>query len=175
VDGHASSLVETSNFFVAVCSKSASAGVDLKNLVYLPACGNLLREKETRIHSLEQRATGLDQRILRQQEEYDAQSRWCLELNRQMQERTEWAMRLDARIQELDARIQALEGELLERTDWAKRLSVELSEKDLRIVSLQAEFEERTAWALHLNEQLERIKQSRLFRLSKRLGLVPKA
>ena len=105
-----------------------------------------------------------------------------------MQERTEWAQRLEQRILELDARIEELqqqhrnlENELQLRTDWAGRLNAEVAERDQRLAKLQAEFDERTAWALRLNEELkvahdrlERIKQSKLFQISQTLGLVRK-
>jgi SAM-dependent methyltransferase len=173
-------LERSSHYFVAVCSNSpGEQGCD--PLVYLPASGNLLRERDRHIKSQSGRIQKLDQRVLAQQEEYDAQSRWCLQLNQQMQERTEWAQRLEQRIQALDARIEELQQELQTRTEWAERLNLEVAGRDQQLAKLQAEFEERTAWALRLNEELklnqdklERIKQSKLFQISKSLGLVPK-
>lgn len=167
-------LSAVSNFFVAVCSKRHAGWHRFKSLIFLPANSNLLREKERRIRALESQVQGLDQKILKLQQEYDAQSQWCEELNRQMQERTEWAMRLNERIKELEARLADLQTQFQERSAWAERLSAEISEKDHRILTLQKEFEERTLWALQLNEQMERIRKSKLFRLGKGLGLVPR-
>lgn len=180
-------LERASNFFVAVCSNSELP--DWSPLVYLPTTGNLLREREQYIGALEMRIRELDARVLEQQREYDAQGQWCSKLNQQMQERTQWSQRLEHRIQELDQRIVELqkqqlelESELRQRAEWAERLNGEIASKDQRISTLQAEFEERTAWAERLNEelrqsieQLEYIKQSKLFRISKTLGLVPKS
>ena len=112
------------------------------------------------------------------------QSQWCLQLNQQMQERTEWAQRLEERIHELDARIEELqkqhrgfEKELQLRTEWAERLNQEVAGQRPTARKLQAEFDERTAWALRLNEELkvnqdklERIKQSKLFQISRDVG-----
>jgi len=181
-------LERSSHYFVAICSNAPLGDRSCDPLVYLPASGNLLREREQHIQAQQERIRTLDQKILQQQREYEAQSEWCLQLNEQMQERTEWGQRQEQRIQELEARIEELqqqhrnlENELQLRTDWAGRLNQEVAERDKRLAKLQAEFDERTAWALRLNEELkvahdrlERIKQSKLFQISQTLGLVPK-
>jgi predicted RNase H-like nuclease (RuvC/YqgF family) len=215
VEASEESLEATSNFFVAVCSKSDIASSGFKSLLYLPAHSNLLREKTAWIRVLESQISELDQKVLHQQQEYDDKSQWCLKLNEEMQERTEWARRLDQRVKEQDARIVALqnrykdlEKQLQERTAWAEQLSAEVSQKDQRIAALQAEFDERTAWAEHLGaevsqrdqriaalqaefdertagslqlkeefkatvEKLDRIKQTKLLQLCRKLGLIP--
>lgn len=181
-------LENSSHYFVAICSNAPLGNRTCYPLVYLPATGNLLRERDRHIESQAERIRELDRRVLEQQKEYEAQSHWCLQLNQQMQERTEWAERLEQRIHELDTRVEelqqqhhSLENELKQRTEWAERLNQEVAERDQRLAKLQAEFDERTAWALRLNEELkdnqsklERIRQSRLFQISQTLGLAPK-
>jgi len=181
-------LERSAHYFVAICSNASLVDRSCDPLVYLPASGNLLRERDHHIQSQEDQIRALDRKVLEQQREYDAQSQWCLQLNQQMQERTEWAQRLERRIEELDARIEELqqqyrnlEDELQHRTEWAERLNLDVADRDQRLAKLQAEFDERTAWALRLNEELklnqdklERIKQSKLFQISQTLGLVPK-
>ena len=181
-------LERSSHYFVAICSNVPLGDRGCDPLVYLPASGNMLREREHHIQSQAERIRALDLKVLAQQREYEAQSEWCLQLNQQMQERTEWAQRLEQRIRELDARIEELqqqhrnlENELQLRTDWAGRLNQEVAERDQRLAKLQAEFDERTAWALRLNEELklhqdklQRIKQSKLFQMSQAMGLLPK-
>ena len=181
-------LERSAHYFVAICSSAPLGDRSGDPLVYLPASGNLLRERDRHIESQAERIRELDRRVLEQQKEYEAQSQWCRQLNQQMQERTEWAQRLEQRIHELDTRVEELqqqhrnlENELQLRTDWAGRLNQEVAERDQRLAKLQAEFDERTAWALRLNEELkdnqsklERIKQSKLFQISQTLGLVPK-
>jgi SAM-dependent methyltransferase len=173
-------LERSSHYFVAVCSNSPGDH-SCDPLIYLPASGNLLRDRDKHIRSQAERIQGLDERVLQQQQEYDAQSQWCLQLNQQMQERTEWAQRLEQRIQALDARIEELQQQLQSRTDWAQSLNLQVADRDHQLAKLQVEFDERTAWALRLSEELklnqdklERIKQSKLFQISKTLGLVPK-
>lgn len=178
----------SAHYFVAICSNAPLGNRSCDPLVYLPASGNVLRERDHHIQLQEERIRTLDRKVLEQQREYEAQSQWCLQLNQQMQERTQWAQRLEQRIHELDMRVEELqqqhrnlEAELQHRTDWAERLNQEVADRDQRIAKLQAEFDERTAWALRLNEELkvnreklERIKQSKLFQISQALGLVPK-
>jgi SAM-dependent methyltransferase len=166
-------LERFSHYFVAVCSNSPGAQ-SCDPLVYLPASGNLLRDRDRHIRSQSERIQELDHRVLAQQKEYDAQSQWCLQLNQQ-------AQRLNAHIEELQQQYRSLEEELQSRTDWAQRLNLEVAARDQQLAKLQAEFDERTAWALRLNDELklnldklERIKQSKLFQISKSLGLVPK-
>ncbi|MSO23214.1 MAG: methyltransferase domain-containing protein [Acidobacteria bacterium] len=180
-------LERCSHYFVAICSNSACDRT-FDPLVYLPASGNLLRDRDRHIRSQEARIRTLDRKVMEQQKEYDAQSEWCLQLNQQMRERTEWAQRLEQRIHELDALIEelqrqhrSLEEELQSRTEWAERLNLEVAGRDQQLAKLRAEFDERTAWALRLNEELklnqnelDRIKQSKLFQISKTLGLLPK-
>jgi SAM-dependent methyltransferase len=185
----------TSNHLVAVCSNGQSSQV-CSPLVYLPSIGNLVREKDRTLRFLELRARELDRKVLQQQEDYERQSRHCQELNRLVQEKTEWAMRLDeniktmrARLAELQERLPALKQEFLDRTEQCKQLSVELSLEDRQVVSLVAEFDERTAYALRLNDELkrtvaarERIKQqllkineSKAVEWGKAKGWVPKS
>ncbi len=147
----------TSNFFLAVCAKKAGHVPKYQNLLFLPSTANLLREKEEWISELESRLKGLDRRILRLQKEYDQQ------------------------VEESTAQLTKCNKEFLERTDWANRLSEDLRQRDEHIIQLQREYDERTEWALRLNNELalcqaklERLKQSKLYRFSKLLGLVPK-
>jgi SAM-dependent methyltransferase len=168
------SLESSANFFVAVCSKTDQNWPCVSNLIHVPSTGNLLREKEQRIQALESKINELDTKVLQLQKEYDERSRWCLELDREIEER--------------DVTIINLRREWEERTAWARRLSQEVTEKDDRILKLQSAFDERTEWALRLESELkvcqeqlkvrqgrlEKIKKSKLFKLSTALRLVPK-
>jgi SAM-dependent methyltransferase len=188
----ASDLEQSSNYFVAVCSNSPV--MTSNSLIYLPAAGNLLREKDDYIHSLDQRILALEQRILNQRTEYEDQNQWCLQLSRQLQERTVWAQGLDQQLRELESHVAELErqqrvqeNELRERLDWAEMLNGEISQRDQRMSALQAELDERMDWTLQLDEELrfngekleslrqklEEIKQSRFFRISRTLRLMP--
>ncbi|MFN8005707.1 MAG: methyltransferase domain-containing protein [Terriglobia bacterium] len=163
-----------SNFFLAVCAKKSGTIPPYKELLYVPSTANLLREKERWIGALEARLKELDQAVLKLRAEND-------ELYKRIDERSDWARRLELELKDFQNQTNLLQQELLERTAWAQQLNEELQQKDERISLLQKEFDERTAWALRLNQELdlcqaklERVRQSRLYRLSKAFGLVPK-
>jgi len=164
VEGRDPNSKTASNFFLAVCAKAAGLVPKFQNVLFVPSTANLLREKEVRIGELESHIHELNKKIIRLQEEYD----------QQVEGSTAWARKLEAELLEFQHRAASLEQELLERTAWAHRLNE-------RIAQLQKEFDERTEWALRINQELtlcqaklERLKQSKLFRFSKFLGLVPK-
>jgi SAM-dependent methyltransferase len=161
------SMEQTSNFFLAICAQRREALPPLESLVFLPSSGNLLREKEQRISSLEAKLTKLDAKILQLQKEYDRQTEWCLNLDETLKQR-------DSRILQLQKDYDGLQREFDERSAWALRLAEETSEKDERILKLQGDFDERTAYALRLEAQLERVRQSRLYKMAKVVGLAPK-
>jgi chromosome segregation ATPase len=128
-------------------------------------------QKDERIASLQAELEERTARALRLGLEH-----WALE--QELRERIVWA---SAENSQRDERIASLEAELNERTAWALRLNEEHRSLGQRIASLQAEFDERTAWALRLNEELRlnveklnTIRKSKLFQLSKGLGLMSK-
>jgi len=164
LNGNQEKLESTSNFFVAICSKTEANWPGIQDLVYLPHTGNLLREKEQRIRSLESRIAELDRKVLSLQKEYEEQV----------------GLR-DKRVLELQREYDQLSREFEERSAWANRLSQEVRERDARILRLQGEFDERTQWALRLDaelaecrKRLQKIKQSQLYKLSKAFHLIPK-
>jgi len=88
-----------------------------------------------------------------------------IQLQRELEERTDWALRLDKEVKQRDQRIAQLQREFEERTDWALRLDKGVKQRDQRIAQLQRELEERTDWALQLEKELAEIKQSWYYRL----------
>jgi ubiquinone/menaquinone biosynthesis C-methylase UbiE len=144
-----------------------------------------LRERMASAESLSAEVSQKDERIASLQAELEERTaralrlgleHWALE--QELRERIVWA---SAENSQRDERIASLEAELNERTAWALRLNEEHRSLGQRIVSLQAEFDERTAWALRLNEELRlnveklnTIRKSKLFQLSKGLGLMSK-
>jgi SAM-dependent methyltransferase len=138
-----------------------------------------LREKVACAGSLSAEISQRDERITSLQAELEERTARALRLSlehwaveQELREKMVWAGRLSAEISQRDERIEALEAELDGRTAWALRLNEEHRSLGQRIVSLQAEFDERTAWALQLNEELKLIRKSKLFQLSKGLGLM---
>lgn len=157
----ADDLESTSNFFVAVCTHDREFQPALGNFCLLPGSGNLLRDRELNIQRLEEEVARLDRALTRLQGEYQERSGWALQLNRKVKSR--------------DRSLMQLRGEFEDRSRWAEELSRQLEEKDEAILKLQSEFEERTRWALEMDAKLEAIKQSRLYKLARLLGLKVKA
>ncbi len=138
------------HFLVAVCSQQM--GTVPEPFVFVPSAGNVLRERD------------LDMR--RQARELD--------------ERKQWAERLNAELQEARQQLEVRQQELEERTAWARSLESELERAREALSKLQHEFEERTAWALKLDAELKAADAglrllfgSRWYRLGKKLRLSP--
>jgi ubiquinone/menaquinone biosynthesis C-methylase UbiE/chromosome segregation ATPase len=103
------------------------------------------------------------------QSERDERSRWALKLDadlknqrahavkvqQQFEDRSRWAVKLSEELQERKAYIASLQKEHEDRTVWAKKLSAELEIACGRIAILQSEHAERTAWAKKLSEELD--------------------
>jgi len=80
--------------------------------------------------------------------EFDQYVKWATarigDLESDLKERTDWALRL--------------EGELKERTAWALSLEKELAEHVDLARRLQAEFQERTRWAVDLQREVDELR-----------------
>jgi len=77
------------------------------------------------------------------------------QLQKELEERTAWALKCVEELVEKDATILRLQKEFEERTAWALKCGEELTERDATILRLQKEFDERTAWALSLQKEVE--------------------
>lgn len=154
-------LEATSHYFVAICAHGENHQPRVGNFCLLPGSGNLLRERQQDIQRLEEEVARLDSALTGLQGEYEERSGWALQLNRQVESRDRSLMRLRA--------------EFEDRSRWAEELSRQLEDRDKSILKLQSEFEDRTRWALEMEARLEAIRQSRLYKLARILGLKLKA
>ena len=188
----ADDLKATSNFFLAVCAHGQDHQPRLGNFCLLPGSGNLLRERQQDIQRLEEEFARLDRALARLQGEYEERSSWALQLDRQVksrdqsltrlraefEDRSRWAEELsrqledkDKQLEDKDKSILKLQSEFEDRTRWAEELSRQLEDRDKSLLKLQSEFEDRTRWALEMEARLEAIRQSRLYKLARLLGL----
>jgi hypothetical protein len=97
-----------------------------------------------------QRLANAYRRLKEAQDQADQRGEMVEKLSRELEERTQWALRLKNEIDNwtgLDLHLQHLNQELEKRTLWALELEEQLKQ-------LKAEFEERTAWAVGLDRQL---------------------
>jgi SAM-dependent methyltransferase len=145
------------HFMIAVCGVRPLDSIP--PLLYLPSSGNVLRERETHIRLLEAQLSEV-------QQERDAARTRLHQLGAELEERTEWALKL--------------QRENEERTRWALDLQRHADEAGAALRRLQQEFEERTAWALRLDaelkarrEDLQLLYGSRWYRIGKNLRVSP--
>jgi SAM-dependent methyltransferase len=154
---------EDAHFFIALCSRGPLPAP--KSFVYVPKAANMLRERELHVEALE-----------RQLADVKADRQALLELFRQqtreLEERNEWAQRLDSDLNTAGERIVALQKEAAElaagyraqfermeqedqiKTEWARQASAELEAKCQELAycvglldTAEATVRERTVWA----------------------------
>lgn len=123
---------KTAHFLVALCSSQPLGPA--RPLLYLPSTGNVLREREVHIRLLQQREQELEQLL-------EERTRWARELDRQLSEKADYIVQLQA--------------DHHSKVQWALSLQQEVEQARVALQKLQQEFEERTAWALNLKGELE--------------------
>ncbi|MBI2819054.1 MAG: methyltransferase domain-containing protein [Acidobacteria bacterium] len=172
-------------YMIALCS--AQPLPTAQPLFYLPSSGNVLRERETHIHHLEEQLVEARQerdaaraRIHQLEAQFDERTQWAMQLAGELEESNRWAQDLDRRLAEKDAYILQLQADYESKVQWATALNQEVDKARSALEKLQQEFEDRTAWALRLDKELnERIADLRLlygsrwYRVGKNLRLSP--
>jgi SAM-dependent methyltransferase len=154
---------DDAHFFIALCSRGQLPPP--KSFVYVPKAANMLRERELHVQALE-----------RQLADIKADREALLELfrrqTRELEERNEWAQRLDTDLKAAGDRIVALQNEAAAlaaeyraqfarmeqedqiKTEWARKASAELEAKCQELAhcvglldTAEATVRERTVWA----------------------------
>ena len=158
-------------YMIALCSAQPLPAT--QPLFYLPSSGNVLRERETHIHHLEEQ-------LVEARQERDAARSQIHRIEAELEERTRWAQEVDQKLAEKDAYVLELQADYDLKIQWAKGLQQDVEMARTALLKLQQEFEERTAWALRLDKELnERIADLRLlygsrwYRMGKNLRLSP--
>jgi len=134
-----------SRYLVAVCSNAKVRKVRGETILF----DSIPRKKYEKY----------EKELAYRQKEFEERTEWALKLDKELAERTEWALKLDK--------------ELAERTEWALKLDKELAERTEWALKLDKELAERTEWALKLdheladrNKELAGIKSSATWRAS---------
>jgi ubiquinone/menaquinone biosynthesis C-methylase UbiE len=154
---------DDAHFFIALCSRGSLPPP--KSFVYVPKAANMLRERELHVQALE-----------RQLADIKAAREALLELfrrqTRELEERNEWAQRLDTDLKAAGERIVALQNEAAAlaadyraqfaqmeqedqiKTEWARKASADLEAKCQELAhcvglldTAEATVRERTVWA----------------------------
>jgi SAM-dependent methyltransferase len=108
-------------------------------------------------------------------------------LERQLAERTSWSQDLQREIRKNTELIDAQKREIEDRTQWAQSLENDVAKERAHFAQLKKEWEERTRWAQSLeaevarertfssqiNERLMAIESSRIYRLLRKIRLIP--
>ena len=156
------------HFFLAACSPSPIETDDV--FAWLPASGNVLREREHHIAKLEGELARKDAWLEELKASHASLHRSHEATLAELRDRTVWAQQQNARIDERNALIQALQSEAEERRDWIRNLEKDLARGGSHIerlsglnAELENELEVRTGWAHSLEAQLaERTEHVRL-------------
>ncbi len=189
-----------SHFFLAVCAAEPQTGAPL--YVYMPSSGNLLREREEHIRKLEgelRQKDGWLEELKASLAALQAEHEATLE---EMRRQTEWALRLDAELQEARATIEqqqeqhaaeqratkeAYEAQIRELHAALETLAAQHREKLEELAhcvklldDAEARVVERTLWAQQLDARVQQLEQalaavraSRWVRLGRKLGMGP--
>jgi 2-polyprenyl-3-methyl-5-hydroxy-6-metoxy-1,4-benzoquinol methylase len=155
IDGGGGSA-EDAHFFIALCSRGPLP--EPKSFVYVPKAANMLRERGLHIEALKRQLAETIE-LFRQKK-------------RELEERTEWAQRLDTDLKAAGDRIVALQNEAADlavdyraqlarmehedqiKTEWARKASAELEAKCQELAhcvglldAAESSVRERTIWA----------------------------
>jgi ubiquinone/menaquinone biosynthesis C-methylase UbiE len=155
IDGGGGSA-EDAHFFIALCSRGQLP--EPKSFVYVPKAANMLRERGLHIEALKRQLAETIE-LFRQK-------------SRELEERTEWAQRLDADLKTAGDLIVALQTDAAElaadysaqlarmehedqiKTEWARKASAELEAKCQELAhcvglldAAESTVRERTIWA----------------------------
>ncbi|MBI1353767.1 MAG: methyltransferase domain-containing protein [Acidobacteria bacterium] len=147
---------EEAHFFLAVCSDRPQFGSPA--FVYLPASGNVLRDRELHIAKLER--------------ELAQKTDWLEEAKVGLRKMTE--LRL-ADQKETQAAIDRLEAEIAEKAAWAEKADQAVAEAQKQIERLEAELHERAAWVAEVEAdraKVERLRQEAQAEVEKAAGII---
>jgi SAM-dependent methyltransferase len=187
---------EEAHFFLAVCSALPQFGSPA--FVFVPASGNVLREREQHIGLLEgelaQKTAWLEEtkeelaRMTAINVEEQRKAQAALDaMEKEVAEKAAWAQKLDKELAELSAWAKKLKGEYEEALanyaaleGVAEERLAELKTSISKIDELEARVVERSEWAMSLNRELEQARAelaelyaSKAYRIGRRLGLAP--
>jgi hypothetical protein len=178
---------EEAHFFIGVCGVDLAP--DLRPFVYVPRAANLLRERERHVRKLEEDVerqiiehAKLQQAHQALTEHLEQQNRWALGVEQNWRAAQKRIVELQ---DELETTVKAYQQELDAQNREATVRLTERAEEHAVTVRLLDQAEatviERTLWAQRLDaelvrakELLEMIRQSRLLKLGRTVGLGPK-
>jgi len=169
---------EEAHFLVAVCATSPLTGSPA--FAYVPATGNLLREREQHIEKLSLEIQAKDQWLTELREEHRLLVEDFRRQNTLLEDSNQWARDLSRQLGEAQQRIVELQREVEEKTAWALEIQKVLEQKGRELLDCierldraEATVVERSNWAMQLDAELTAVRGSRWHRLGRKLRLGP--
>jgi len=186
LEAPADTAPETANFFLAACSQSPIG--DTRAFAWLPASGNILRERLQHISLLESELAKKDEWLADSVRSLAEVQSAHEELQKAHDLSNEWAARLNTELDVARGVISGLEKQMDERLAWARDLEAQIARGRAEIDRLGRETEEkeatiteRTEWARALDREVQQLRaelqtlnRELPVRISRKLGLIPR-
>jgi ubiquinone/menaquinone biosynthesis C-methylase UbiE len=131
------------NFFIAICSGEALPAI--APYLYVPSATNLLRERETHIHKLEDELVEVRRWLKETTAARDALLKRQDQLEHDIEDKTRWARELGESLQAVQMRVVELQDQYAAQQAEAARV----------IEGLNADVSKSAAWALETGRKLE--------------------
>jgi GT2 family glycosyltransferase/glycosyltransferase involved in cell wall biosynthesis/SAM-dependent methyltransferase len=137
--------LESADYFVCVCSDRKQS---VTEMVYVPATGNILLERERHIRSLISQLHDRETYLARLQPEFEEKAAWANQLNAELAEAQSKAQGLQAKTQDLQAKAQGLQAKAQDLQAKVQDLQAKVQDLKAKVQDLQAKNEELSAlWA----------------------------
>jgi len=142
--------VDDSNFYLAICSAKHHS---VSSFVFVPESANLLKERGTRLRSLETELQLKNGWLEEAQNKHSELVRLHTEQTEELHKNNAWAAELDTQIKASRERIAQLQDEL----DEQHRTGLAVAEGyEKQLHTLRTDLEERTKWAQDTEARMQR-------------------
>jgi hypothetical protein len=141
--------ITDANFYVAICSDRP---ISIPNFVYVPASAHLLKERGTRIESLE-KDLALKNTWLEEAQKRHAELVYLhAQQTQELRANNTWANELDAQVKAAGQRILALQDEAAAQHQAALAMA---EGYESRLRTLEADLQARTEWAQNTEARMQ--------------------
>jgi len=154
LDARPDTTPQQAHFFLAACS--VSPVTETEAFGWLPASGNVLRERERHIVLLKSELAQKDAWLRQSQEDRGALQQKHEELIAELRRSNAWAEGLNAKLNAAGATIAELHAELHRSNAWAEGLNAELKTAGGTIGQLHHDLAVRLDWVHDIEAQLAR-------------------
>jgi len=140
---------QSSNFYIAVCAMSPQTGSP--TFVYLPATGNVLRERGIHISRLESELQTKDTWLAESRQQHQELVAMFRQQTAELERQNAWAEELDSKLQAAGQRIAQLQEEFAAEQKASAALAAAYAGK---VGELENDLRTRTQWAIDTEERL---------------------